>query len=515
MKYNYIKYFAVLTLGLVACEPEFDNPLEDTPVEAQSSGEANFSNYVAIGNSLTAGFADGALYIDGQNTAFPNLLAQQMEAAGGTSDFRIPLMNDNIGGFAEANLGQEPRFKFDFATQRPVRIEDTPTTSITTKLSGQFNNMGVPGAKSFHLLAPGYGNPAGLATEPASANPYFVRFASSPQTTVIEDVLAQQPTFFSLWIGNNDVLGFATSGGVGELQPAPTTTDPRMIPPPGENDISNPGYFQIIYTGLINALTVNPETQQPITNRKGILAGIPSVTNSPFFTTVPYNPIPLDQATADAINAANNKVPASPDESPGYNVALLGLLQAGQLSQEEVAKRTLNFSAGQNPVIIVDENLTAIPNLPPLRQTTPEDLLILRASSFIGTPNEDDNTKINGISAPLADQWVLTPEEQELIAIATTAYNNIIKNLADAGGLAYFDANARLTELQETGIPTGDGGVATGDLSLTSAFSLDGIHLNPRGNAIIANSMIDAINEKYGSTLQKVDPSLYKTITIR
>jgi hypothetical protein len=68
--------------------------------------------------------------------------------------------------------------------------------------------FGVPGAKSFHLLYNGYGNPAGIAAK--TANPYFVRFASSPTATVVGDALAQNPTFFSLWIGNNDTLGYAT-----------------------------------------------------------------------------------------------------------------------------------------------------------------------------------------------------------------------------------------------------------------------------------------------------------------
>jgi len=52
---NNIKYLAVLALGLVACEPEFDTPIDEAGVF--SSGEADFSNYVSLGNSLTAGFA--------------------------------------------------------------------------------------------------------------------------------------------------------------------------------------------------------------------------------------------------------------------------------------------------------------------------------------------------------------------------------------------------------------------------------------------------------------------------
>src|SRR5690606_36015184 len=91
-----------------------------------------------------------------------------------------------------------------------------PTTEIGVPLTGLFNNMGVPGAKSFHLLAPGYGNVAGVPS--GLANPYFARFASGASTSIITDAVAQNPTFFSLWIGNNDVLSYATSGGIGVNQ---------------------------------------------------------------------------------------------------------------------------------------------------------------------------------------------------------------------------------------------------------------------------------------------------------
>ena len=50
---------------------------------------------------------------------------------------------------------------------------------------------------------------------------------------------------------------------------------------------------------------------------------------------------------------------------------------------------------------------------------------------------------------------------------------------------------------------------------LGSAFSLDGVHLSPRGNAIIANYVIDVINRNFGSTLQKVDPASFRTVTLK
>jgi hypothetical protein len=43
-------------------------------------------------------------------------------------------------------------------------------------------------------------------------------------------------------------------------------------------------------------------------------------------------------------------------------------------------------------------------------------------------------------------------------------------------------------------------------------FSLDGVHLTPRGYAIVANGFISAINAKYGSTIPPVDISNYNGV---
>ena len=499
MKNNIYTYIALCSLSFVACEPEFNQPLEDTPIAEQSSGEANFSKYIALGNSLTAGFADGSLFRSGQENSFANILATQMQTAGG-GEFLTPLMNDDIGGFTEDPVSFPPRRVFNPGNRAPVFIDEVPTTNFSNILSGPFNNMGIPGAKSFHLAAPGYGNAANIPL--GLANPYFVRFASSPNTSVITDALTQQPTFFTLWIGNNDVLSYATSGGVGVLQPTPTTNDLSMIPPPGGNDISDPTYFGGIYTGLTNALAA--------TNAKGVLINVPNVSSVPFFTTVPFNAIPLDQATAETANTG----------FAAYNGGLQLAVQGGAITSEEATRRTINFSAGQNAVVIFDEDLTDLtainPRLLNIRQATANDLLILPVSSILGTPNENNNNLINGVSAPLEDQWVLTPEEQQLISNATNAYNQIIQNTVSGNSnLALFDANSLLTELASGGISSENGITISSDFATGGAFSLDGIHLTPRGNAFIANELIEVINLNFGSTLQQVDTNEFKTITLQ
>jgi len=156
----------------IACESDDDSTVTEEPV-AITSGTADFSTYVAMGNSLTAGFTDNALFIAGQENSMPNILAQQFALAGGGS-FTQPLMSDNIGGaLVGGNQILGPRLFFNGAG--PAVLPAMPTTEVSTVLPGPFNNMGIPGAKSFHLLANGYGNIGGL---PSLANPYFVRMAS-------------------------------------------------------------------------------------------------------------------------------------------------------------------------------------------------------------------------------------------------------------------------------------------------------------------------------------------------
>lgn len=88
MKKLYISTIAAALLFTVSCQNDFENSTEDVVV---TSGEANFSKYIALGNSLTAGYRDGALYSSGQAESYPSMLAMQMKLAGG-GEFKQPMM---------------------------------------------------------------------------------------------------------------------------------------------------------------------------------------------------------------------------------------------------------------------------------------------------------------------------------------------------------------------------------------------------------------------------------------
>jgi hypothetical protein len=473
------KWLVLVSLTFVACSEDDEkvvyNSSDGLPLTA---GTADFSKYVALGDSFAAGFSDNALFIEGQKGAYPNILAQQFSLVGG-GDFTTPLMADNIGGLLlGGNQVQGPRLYFNGTA--PVPVAGPPTTEITNHLSGFYNNMGVPGAKSFHLLAPGYGNTANIAA--GTASPYFSRFSSNATATVLEDALSQSPTFFSLWIGGNDVLGYAISGGDGTNPITPTAT------------------FDGAYSLLVSQLTAS--------GRKGVLANLPYVSTLPYFKTVPHNPVPLDAATISLLMNTTNGYGL-------YNGGIQLALANNLITPEEAARRTIAFTPGAgNKVVIVDSYLTNLSPLgiPSYRQATSEDLIVLPASSFIGTTVGGNPQLVNGVSVPLADKWVLSKDEILEVQVATDAYNITIEAAATTNGLAFVNAKAIMTQLGTTT------GISANNFTLTSnfvtggAFSLDGIHPSPRGYALIANKFIEAINTKYGSNLKGVSLGDYRIL---
>lgn len=485
---------------IAACSADVSNP---PPLNSgtASAGDADFSKFVSIGDSLTAGYADGALYLLGQQNSFPGILAQQFAEVGGGA-FEQPLLKHDLPA-TDGNLGGllvggtpgliENRFVLNTETESPERLEGDATDDVVgTGLNGMtFNNMGVPGAKSFHLLAPGYGEFAGLAVIPPTASPYFARFSTDPVSitlSVMDDAAAQAPSFYTLWIGNNDVLGFATSGG--------DDSDP----------ITDPVAFEGYYTGIVDAMSASNAAVQ------GVLVNIADVSTIPFFTTVPYNAIPLDQATADLLNS-------NPDII-AYNAGLQAALAGSVITQEEADARTITFVAGQNAPVIEDETLFDF-GAPLIRQATANDLILLPVSAYLGT--EDENSAGTpppaglpwGLGTPLTDADVLIPAEIEAVNTARTAYNATIKAAADAdANLVFLDAAAIMAQLSESGINYGNGSI-TADFATGGGFSLDGIHPTARGYAVIANSVVDVINSGFSANVYKVDPATYPAVFLK
>jgi hypothetical protein len=458
--------FIILALGLFsACERKIDE-------FAASSNGLDLSKFVAVGNSLTAGYSDGALYLSGQQNSIPNIMATQFRTAGG-GEFTQPLIGTDDGvGFTVTPAGLYYYTKMvlkvipdkdcygnpvgtasllpAFAVANPNQATLQQQLFAPPTVAGPYNNMGVPGATVQTLFYPGYGS--------AQGNPYFARFASSPMTTIIHDAMVQQPTFFYLWIGNNDALASALAG-----------TDALLTPLPA---------FTQFYNMAVDSLLASGK------HPKGVVANIPYVTSIPFFTTIsqklPWNGVPLDAANAAKLNA----------------------LYSLQGHPEIVWK------VGFNPFVYMKENGT-------LAQMQEGDLFLLTlptdSISCRGMGIVDTTKHPIPYIYPIPGKFVLDNAEQANINGRIDQFNAVIYDVAIRKNLAIADMNSYMKDFVSGMVF--DGIKMSTTFVSGGTFSTDGVHLNPRGNAVVANCFIQAINTKYGSNIPQANITNYPGLT--
>ncbi len=485
--YKYVMLAAVLGM-VVSCEEDFDQEVSEVENAQNGNTTADFTRYVALGNSLTAGYTDGTVFKSSQENAYPVLLANRFkQAQPDMEEFTVPYVKDEVGGLKLAGTTiAKTRLRFTLATQSLTYDTGETLTDVAEGIGseGTYSNLGVPGAKASHLLYDGYGNIQNLST--GTANPYYVYFASEPTATVLNDAMVQDPTFFTLWIGSNDVLGYATSGG-----------------DEGGDMITEQTAFGQ-YLGAITAGLLG-------NGSKGVVANIPYVTSIPYFTTVPYNAIPLDEATANLTNQGYAT----------YNGALDALVGAYPgFTQEEADRRKISFQAGQNAVVIIDSRLTDLtavnPALVSMRQATADDLLVLTSQTVLGTLADEANPlSVIGVAVPLGGEYVLTNEEVTDVIMATDGYNNTLESLTDSNeNIVLVDMNAKMQELATSGLVY-DGISYTDEFVSGNAFSLDGVHPTAKGYAIVANEFINVINENFGTALLEYNPNDFQGVGLQ
>ncbi len=501
MKKLNIKLIALCTVLLAwGCTYEFPPQTQDNP------GSADFTKYVAIGNSLTAGYQAQSLYTNSQDNSLPAILAQQFAMVGG-GDFNQPDIESEHGYSGENGPIIFGRLVFgdDGSGPSPVPVglpglgvpnnSGDPITAYTGAL-GELNNFGVPGMKIIHAQVPGYGQ----------ANPYFGRFMSSPTATVLgdaTDAITNGGTFFTMWLGNNDVLGYATSGAV----------DPA--------DLTDINTFTAAYNAAVSAvLTAGPDA-------KGVLANIPNVTDIPYFSTVPYNSIafdpndPVDVATVDALN----------NGFAAFNATLTAAVGNGYLTQDQADEKELTWILGANGAMLNDESSidlgpfwdilvgggqmtpTQRAQLDPYRQArlaNSEDLLTLTSATVLGTAGPAPGTTY-GVNWPIGDAYALVPSEITEIGMAVDAYNAVIQKAVDdnSGQLALVDINAVLEELKLSGVSVNGSSLVASIIPPFGAFSPDGVHPNTRAYAYLANEFLKVINSKFGAQIPYTNPNDY------
>ncbi|MEZ4411722.1 MAG: SGNH/GDSL hydrolase family protein [Gemmatimonadales bacterium] len=180
-----IRVAAALLLALPLLAGCYDNDPLNAPDLSTSNGL--MERYVAMGNSITAGYQSGGINDSTQQRSYAVLFANRANAT-----FYVPSLQGRGCAPPLTNNVTQTRVGGGTASTCDLRAnERMPFVS----------NVAVPGATSF------------------SPNDNMIAFANSNALTTFilggrtqnQAMLDANPTFVTAWIGNNDVLGALTS----------------------------------------------------------------------------------------------------------------------------------------------------------------------------------------------------------------------------------------------------------------------------------------------------------------
>lgn len=260
--------------------------------------------------------------------------------------------------------------------------------------------------------------------------------------TVLQQAASLKPTFFAIGVLGNELLGPATSG---------TVVD-------GVTLVSKE-----VYAASYKAIVDTMKAAQGGSG-KGVALTVPDVTTLPYFTAV--SPIlGLNPATGAPIT-----VLGPTGCPPGYPACPVPLgtivpLPLGALLQ-----------AGYGVPC-------AVKSLPKCDNPLP-----------------DSGTVINGSAVP----GLLYPSEVTLLKTRGGEYNAQIKSLAEAAGYKVFDTAALLADIAAKGRSYG-GVTLTSSYLAGGMFSYDGVHPTATGYAVVADSLVQFVNDQYGMSLPRVN----------
>ena len=423
--------FASLALvaALAACvEDESLNP----PTANPDLVDPLFARYVAFGNSITAGFQSAGINDSVQVLTYANLIGVQM----GT-EFNTPLLNKPgcppplVNIFTQTTVGNPG--PLGCALRNPTVPE-------------HLNNVAIPGAGVLDVTDPlGTGNFSNTLTSIIGGG-----------RSQIENAAEVEPTFVTVWIGNNDALGAATNSA--------NPGNPALVTPPAT--------FAARYAAMVDSLTAFG------TIDGGVLIGVVQAGLAPFFTqgrawwafaqqfdalTAPLNFLDVSAACLanTPLGGADTAWTAVPFTVGGPALALAGARKDSVLAGQ--------IAPGAQVVVTI---------------TCADDKAIINTEmANIFASVAQYNATIEAAAAEL--DWIYVDPNDLLLSLVGTP-----------GAILSFPAFP--------GLP----GV-TAEMSQNTPFgtalSRDGIHPSTSTHRLVANALIQAINAKYGTDIAAVN----------
>jgi hypothetical protein len=426
---NALRAAALLgTVLLGACVGDGDDILS---VSATPNGGTLFTRYVSLGNSITAGYQSGGINDSLQQRAYPVLLAQR---AGAT--FTYPSIN---------NPGCPRPFLAPLGTTGRVGTANRCSRANNPRI---LNNIAVPGERILDLLR-----------FPTNADLGQLHTLMVGERTQLRAMIESEPTFVSVWIGNNDALEASVSGVLG---PRAAGADSTLTPLSA---------FQSRLNSVVDSIKVAAPQGVMLVGVVNAVRAAPIIQPGAYFFLA-----------RDTAGKFNNK-PVSSNCSP---VTALG--QPNPLAANFVSFQIVSDAA----VLEISCDPASYPAGSPY-------LLTVQEATIVSQRVAQFNAAIQ--AAATANNWLyvdpnLTLEEFRANKDATTGRYQFLRKCQDLGAAA-TPAQFQTAVLNSCPVP----GPTQAPNFFGSLISFDGVHPSTAAHRILAGRFAAAINTKYGTSL--------------
>ncbi len=420
---------ASLGLALLATGCRSDEAL-NAPNLSNNSGL--LERYVSMGNSITAGFQSAGINDSTQRQSYAVIFAQQAGAP-----FFIPLLN---------KPGCPAPFDIN-STNPPHRLGGAGDMDCALREGAPLpyvSNVAVPGVTSFGV---------GSNDNAAGGTNALTQFILGGRTQ-IKAMTDAQPTFVSVWIGNNDIIGSLTNG-TNPGNPAFVTPEAAFEANYGPvlDEIARVG-AKAVLIGVVDVASIPFATQGALYwclfTGNCVAQGIPQATFPPNF------------------DVSNN---CAPGPAKGDSVLVPWPVGVGKIGAAAAG-------APHGPATTVDCSL---------------DNEVVRPGEFANL-----RLAVAGYNAYISNQaqqrgWAYLDVNPSLVAAK-----------AEPITPGQFPKIASFPCIP--GAPCGGTTTPLPNVLFGIYFSLDGVHPSGAAHRVIADSVISAVNHTYGTTLPFAGP---------
>jgi hypothetical protein len=440
--------------------------------------DEDFSRFYVLGDGFSSGMMNGVLTSESQSYAYPNVIGDKIDDYFEADLFRQAEINTPLGlNFFEPDNNEAGEYRLFYRSPGdPIPGRRTAEGEVPGAWQGNLSalrDFSIPGIRTFEVDE----------TANAVENLYLNRLPIEAGKSLLDHLIDQDPAIVIVSLGYDDILPFIINGASG-------ATD--------DDDIdANDATPQAIYSSAIEQITSRLIDE---TNASLIITTVPNPLNTPYVTTLKYHMDLGRNITAGDIGRLRGFYSEFNERAFEYNLA--------DSVTEETRRPFIDFDVDGGAQfkrrVILDPTLTNVVFddgyvLPKIRQMDDTERLIYHTEELLFENYELGKTE------PIQPDFVLSETEIAEATDLLNAYNAAIRSIAGASDrITLLDINQLLVDLSNGEVQV-DGVFFNAAFERESLYSADGVYLNPKGHAVVAQKLVELLNQYYNVSLTEID----------